>query len=67
MRTNTKVDLSYYSKKKNYLCQVTIFEARELKTDNAKVNPNPFIKIQVANESPQVTNFLVDSSQGKWN
>ncbi len=41
--------------KKEYLCQVTIVEARSLSAKDASGTSDPFVKITVANLPTQVT------------
>ena len=54
------------SEKKEYQCQVTIIEARGLKTTNANGLCSPFVKITVADQPPQVTQHVQNSNDGAW-
>lgn len=67
MRRQVDVDARETIIRKEYLCQVTIVEARNLKINNATGLADPFVRITVANQSPQITNPLVERTAGAWN
>lgn len=67
MQRNTKVNLEEAASKKEYLCEVTIIEARNLKTTNPSGFCNPFVKITVADKQPQITHQIQKSNSGAWN
>jgi Ca2+-dependent lipid-binding protein len=52
---NHNTQLHDVTVKKEYLCQVTIIEARNLKSKNKSGLCNPFVKITVADKPSQVT------------
>jgi hypothetical protein len=53
------------SKKKEYLVQVTIIEGRNMRVKESNVDP--FVKISVANQNPQVTTVANGAAQATWN
>lgn len=67
MQRNTKVNLTDAAVKKEYLCQVTIIEARNLKTTNLSGFCNPYVAITVADKPRQITHQIQKSNSGAWN
>lgn len=68
MRRQLDVDTRETVIKKDYLCQVTIIEARNLKIVSSTGTADLFVRITCANLPPQITNPLQDkTSSGQWN
>lgn len=67
MRRQAIVDNRETVVRKEYLCQVTVIEARNLKCNTSSGVADPFVRITVANQSPQITNPLVQRTSGTWN
>ena len=53
--------------REEYLVQVTIMEARQLKGKDASGTSDPFVKITVGNLSPQVTTTAQGAASAVWN
>jgi hypothetical protein len=54
-------------KKKEYLCQVTVIEARNLISKDPSGTCDPFCRITVANEIPQISTIARATSAVTWN
>jgi Ca2+-dependent lipid-binding protein len=67
MRRQADVDFKDGVMRKEYLCQVTVIEARNLKINNSTGMADPFVRITVANLPPQITNPLAEQTSGAWN
>lgn len=66
MRRQIDVDSRETVIRKDYLCQVTVIEARNLKINNSTGMADPFVRITVANLPPQITNPLEERTSGQW-
>lgn len=66
MRRQLDVDSRETVIRKDYLCQVTVIEARNLKINNSTGMADPFVRITVANLPPQITNPLQERTSGQW-
>lgn len=53
--------------KKEYLVQVQIIEARQIKGKDASGTSDVFVKITVANQPPQVTRTVPRTNSAIWN
>lgn len=67
MRRNLELNINENAEKKEYLCQVTVKECRNLQTKNRNGLCDPFVKITCANKQPQLTDPLYGTTQGAWN
>lgn len=54
-------------KKTEYLVQVTVVEARNLRGKDASGTSDPYVKITVANLAPQVTTTAKATTSMAWN
>lgn len=54
-------------KQRNYLFQATIIECRNLKTENYQQFNDIFVKINVADQCPQITSVTKGTTGGEWN
>jgi hypothetical protein len=55
-----------FFKKKEYLVQVTVVEARNLISVDPSGTSNPFCRVTVANENPQITTIARGTSSVTW-
>ena len=67
MRRQTDIDTREGVVRKEYLCQVTIVEARNLRIKSSTGVADPVVRVTVANLPPQITNPIFEKTSGTWN